>query len=888
MIFSFWYPKQHMFPITRIVLFILIFKSCVLALTLNGTIRIKIGLLYGTSDMDNSRIDRINAVFLRVQQLNQISSLIHPNATIDLVFRDHLLSRSKTIQQSLELRDEGVIGVIGAGLSRLSILMSFILQQYQIPQCCGSSTSPALADKTQYPNLLSAIPNDNQQAVAMANYAVSQGWKKIAVVHTDEDYGNGLADKITQVARTVGLQIAIRTPLQLGLSKSAATESLNTIKETGAKVVIYFGFPAELKIVLSAAKTLGMYGDGYVWLASEANKIISVLFPTEMKLFTGMLVFYPTEGQGELYDQFLQNWKTNRLKTGYEFANKTNEEPSPFSTFSASCVDLLLYGFDRLVKSNSTFNVTLLRNRTLNQYMKIPQMFSLTDTPTGKVILDENGVREGDYNIYNVDNEGGFPLVAKYSKIDGITFSKSIVYPGGTLKKPLGGVDPVEVAEYFQADSSTGSLSIALFVIGMILNLAVLGMSFVHKKHKVIKKSKLKLNLLVLLSFMLPFLQLLVIVVKPRKLSCVSNTLLIPVGFALAHGLLFSKGYQIYRSYYSYTADEKSSISEWKMIAHGSLWVVPVLIIVFAWNLIDSPSPITVRYGIDKYYWSCASQSNSFQSSMETLLIAYLSILIIANLILCFKSSFKSFKVRELQLIALAIYNISAISIFTLLVMYSPSISFRIKGLILSVAIGYSLFFNIGALFGYNFYRIISNPSSKMNWSASMIKDLDKPKSVDIILQKADHQKEVPVKTWKYISKVWVRRNGILSRLFPNDQVKFMALSAEGSMIVFFDFIPNADDAVSFPAVASIGWSSLMIQKLQVEKRGSLALIVKIDGVEYLIKFISEKAMITWYDWLSNWKKIKGFTSLRNLNSSAINGGMISEWNNSKSMLADK
>ena len=161
---------------------ILILLAClghVLALHPNGTHRIKIGVAVGNSESDPFMYGGVVAIEMQARYLNAIPSLIHPNATIEIIYRDTDFQRGPTIEAALELKALGIAGFIGASYSRLTTLASLVLNPFKIPMCCGSSTSPVLSNKVEYPNFFRTVPNDNQQATVFADTVRHFGWKKV-------------------------------------------------------------------------------------------------------------------------------------------------------------------------------------------------------------------------------------------------------------------------------------------------------------------------------------------------------------------------------------------------------------------------------------------------------------------------------------------------------------------------------------------------------------------------------------------------------------------------------------------------------------------------------------------------------------------------------------
>ena len=136
--------KEEMWMMIFPILIVWLFHSnLTFSLSPNGTEVIKIGLIYGFTDEDPTLLDAINAVFLEAIELNSQPDLIHPNAKIEIVYRNSQLDERHLVAGVYDFvkeEDSNVIGLIGAGYSRLSRTTSIMTQSFNIPMCCGSST----------------------------------------------------------------------------------------------------------------------------------------------------------------------------------------------------------------------------------------------------------------------------------------------------------------------------------------------------------------------------------------------------------------------------------------------------------------------------------------------------------------------------------------------------------------------------------------------------------------------------------------------------------------------------------------------------------------------------------------------------------------------------
>ncbi|KAJ3302039.1 hypothetical protein HDV03_005471 [Kappamyces sp. JEL0829] len=351
-------------PLVTAALFLLGLLTTTLALNPSGTTSIKIGLsLSVDADLDDSILaDSIQGVFIRAAQLNaENSSLIDPNARLEVVFLNGHQSSSRTISNALSLTNSGVVAVIGSGFSSLTILSSLIFQTSNLPQCDGSATSPALSQKGIYPNFFRPVPTDVAQTAGMVGYIISQGWKQVAVFYSNEDYGTGLNNAFVSLARASNITVLSQQPLNLKCSATDAMNAALQVQQTGARIMLWLGYAKEFDTLLVQVKTLGMFGSGYAWIGTDAMQALSSLFTSRLPDFAGFLYFSPKEREGPAAPGFDTYWKNNRLLVPNPNASmSTTAASGPYGYFAASCVDLLALGLDAVLKAKPSNNLSML------------------------------------------------------------------------------------------------------------------------------------------------------------------------------------------------------------------------------------------------------------------------------------------------------------------------------------------------------------------------------------------------------------------------------------------------------------------------------------------------------------------------------------------------
>jgi ABC-type branched-subunit amino acid transport system substrate-binding protein len=264
-------------------------------LSINGSVKIRIGVNIGFDSSDLSMVDLPQAVFIRAHHLNQIRDLVHPNASVEIVFVNNRLQKSTTIQNSIELANQGVIGVIGSTYSSLTELGSLITQPYHLPLCDGGATSPSLSNKQIYSNFFRTIPNDAAQAETMVQFLRAQGWNKVGIVYSTESYGQNLATFFSNFARASNVSILSSQPIYPGSDNNKLLNAVKNLRDSNAQIFVYFGYVEDYVGLIANAKREGIYGRGYNWIAADALAFI-LSTNLDRSLYAGTSYFFPVEG----------------------------------------------------------------------------------------------------------------------------------------------------------------------------------------------------------------------------------------------------------------------------------------------------------------------------------------------------------------------------------------------------------------------------------------------------------------------------------------------------------------------------------------------------------------------------------------------------------------
>lgn len=223
--------------------------------------------------------DTDNGVRLAVEEANQEGiSLDGKSVTFEVVTGDDQADPKMATSVAQRMVDAKVAGVIGHLTSGAAIPASTIYNQAGIPVISGSVTSPKYTQQG-YNNVFRLVSDDNQQGVALADFAVKTlQFKKIAIVDDATAYGQGLADAFERSVIAAGGTVVKR---EYTNDKTNDFKAVLTSVEAQKPEVVFFGgmfsqggaFAKQMKALGMNAKYMsadGSYSPEFIKLAGDA------------------------------------------------------------------------------------------------------------------------------------------------------------------------------------------------------------------------------------------------------------------------------------------------------------------------------------------------------------------------------------------------------------------------------------------------------------------------------------------------------------------------------------------------------------------------------------------------------------------------------------------
>jgi ABC-type branched-subunit amino acid transport system substrate-binding protein len=260
---------------------------------------IQLGLLYPGHDNEGNTLNLgteiLNGFDLAVETINKDPNLLS-GYMIEGIHIDTFLLPSLAKTKLKSLSTFNIIGFVGPHSLELceSYANNEAISDDAKPMITYLGSSTLLTDSNNYPYLLQMVQPDGLQAVALTLFIQLQGWKKIAVLYTDDEFGLGVFTSFQANIGTLDVTVENDEKYQViryqvdefgkisQKTKDSVDEALTEIVRQQLKVILYLGNP---KLGLEIAKTgfkKELHGDEYAWIGTSwlSDSILSDLDTT--------------------------------------------------------------------------------------------------------------------------------------------------------------------------------------------------------------------------------------------------------------------------------------------------------------------------------------------------------------------------------------------------------------------------------------------------------------------------------------------------------------------------------------------------------------------------------------------------------------------------------
>ncbi|KAF7849697.1 hypothetical protein BT93_L0373 [Corymbia citriodora subsp. variegata] len=207
------------------------------------------------------------------------------------------------------MENEEVHAILGPEWSSQAKFVIDLGVKAQVPIISFSSTSPFLSPRQRRYFVRTAY-DDSSQVGALAAVVQAYGWREIALVYEDTDYGNGLVPYLVDAFQEVDAQISYRSVIP------ASPEDVDIIKELNKLLMIQTRvFLVHMTAVIGSrfyvlASEAGMMNEEIVWIVTDG--LSSLLDPVSTKALDsmqGVLGVRPHVPPLEYRRDFVERWR---------------------------------------------------------------------------------------------------------------------------------------------------------------------------------------------------------------------------------------------------------------------------------------------------------------------------------------------------------------------------------------------------------------------------------------------------------------------------------------------------------------------------------------------------------------------------------------------------
>ncbi len=254
-----------------------------------------------------------DAVELAVEEVN--ANNIIPGKKLSMIYEDDACDPKKSTTSTQKLVDVDKVTAIIGGLCSGTVLADApIVEDGKVLLMSYSATNPKIKDAGDY--IFRNVPSDNGQGAAAAALMNARGFKKVAIIHIQNDYAVGLTDVFKAEAKKLGFEIVASETYD-----PADTDFKTQLSKISAKspdALYMVSHPADAAIVLKQAAELGLK---IPIVGSDSSKDDAVITGAGAAA-EGLIVTLPGVPKSPELEKFASSYKA---KYGKEFSVYTPE-----------------------------------------------------------------------------------------------------------------------------------------------------------------------------------------------------------------------------------------------------------------------------------------------------------------------------------------------------------------------------------------------------------------------------------------------------------------------------------------------------------------------------------------------------------------------------------
>ncbi|MBC8501412.1 MAG: penicillin-binding protein activator [Nanoarchaeota archaeon] len=270
---------------------------------------------------------------------------------------------------------DGVVAIVGEVCSGATLAAAPIANENNVPMVSPSSTSPKVSEQGEY--TFRTVPSDALQGDFGANLAYDRGYRKLAVLYTNEEYGLGFNNVLTESFAALGGEVVASETFERG-AVDIRTQLTKTKDAEPDVIYIISNSPDSTVAALQQMTELGIEAAIF---GSEGQKSPAILEGAGESA-EGMVVTAVSSGTSGFIERHQAEY---------------GEAPGPFAA----------QGYDAF----KAIGLAVEQGATTGEEIKNALFGSDFDGASGHIVFDENGDVSGNYDVFEVQN-GEFVLTS--------------------------------------------------------------------------------------------------------------------------------------------------------------------------------------------------------------------------------------------------------------------------------------------------------------------------------------------------------------------------------------------------------------------------------------------------------------------------------------------
>lgn len=290
-----------------------------------GTIKIGASFpLTGTVAADGKYI--VDAIKFAVEQCNQAGGI--NGRKVEVVAEDDESDPSSAAAIANKFAENNdIMAVVTSYNSSCALAQVPVYKEAGLPAVSPVSTSPDLTGASDY--FFRTCASDAYVGKLGADYCSDLGWKKVALLYEQDDYGLGISKKFEEESKSLGLDIAYTGTFVYGETKDFST-ILTSVKSAGVDGIFICGLVTETVLIANQADTLGV---GDVPIAGADGLYSPALVSEGGAAVEGVYTLgaFTPDNQDETVQKFVKAYK-----------EKYGEEPSNWAALAYDATNVIL------------------------------------------------------------------------------------------------------------------------------------------------------------------------------------------------------------------------------------------------------------------------------------------------------------------------------------------------------------------------------------------------------------------------------------------------------------------------------------------------------------------------------------------------------------------